>query len=85
MDDLYRAGGIYSVMHELNRRNLIDTNCMTVAEKTIGVLLPGHEVKNNDVIHHIDSPYSEQGGWPFFMGIWPLWAVLLKQLLFARE
>ena len=62
MDDLYRAGGIYSVMHELNRRNLIDTNCMTVAEKTIGELLPGHEVKNNDVIHHIDSPYSEQGG-----------------------
>lgn len=62
MDDLYHAGGIYSVMHELNCRKLLDTNCMTVAEKTIGELLPGHEVRNYDVIHHIDSPYSNQGG-----------------------
>lgn len=68
MDDLYFAGGIYSVMHELNRSGLIDTSCLTVAGKTIGELLPGHEVRNYDVIRHIDAPYSKQGGLAVLFG-----------------
>lgn len=68
MDDLYHAGGIYSVMHELNRKGFIHTDCMTVAGKTIGDLLPGHEVRNYDVIHHIDAPYSAQGGLAVLFG-----------------
>ena len=68
MDDLYFAGGIYSVMHELNRGGHINTECMTVAGKTVGELLPGHEVKNYDVIHHIDKPYSPQGGLAVLFG-----------------
>ncbi len=63
MDDLYRAGGIYSVMHELNKKDgMIDTGCMTVAGKTIGELLPGHDVRDYEVIRPIDNPYSPQGG-----------------------
>jgi len=68
MDALYHAGGIYSVMHELNRKGFIHTDCMTVAGKAIGDLLPGHEVRNYDVIHHIDAPYSAQGGLAVLFG-----------------
>ena len=68
MDDLYRAGGIYAVMHELNRRGFINTDCLTVAGKTVGHLLPGHFVKDFDVIHSVDKPYSEQGGLAVLFG-----------------
>lgn len=69
MDDLYRAGGIYAVMHELNKREgLLDTGCMTVAGKTIGELLPGHEVRDHEVIRPIDKPYSQQGGLAVLFG-----------------
>lgn len=62
MDDLYRAGGIYAVMNELNKANLIHTDCLTVSGKTVGEQLEGCSVKDYSVIHHIEEPYSKQGG-----------------------
>ena len=62
MDDLYRAGGIYAVMSELNKANLIHTDCLTVSGKTVGEQLEGCNVKDYSVIHHIEEPYSKQGG-----------------------
>ena len=62
MDDLYRAGGIYAVMSELDKANLIHTDCLTVSGKTVGEQLEGCSVKNYSVIHHIEEPYSKQGG-----------------------
>lgn len=62
MDDLYRAGGIYAVMSELDKANLIHTDCLTVSGKTVGEQLEGCSVKDYSVIHHIEEPYSKQGG-----------------------
>ena len=62
MDDLYRAGGIYAVMSELGKANLIHTDCLTVSGKTVGEQLEGCSVKDYSVIHHIEEPYSKQGG-----------------------
>ena len=62
MDDLYRAGGIYAVMSELSKANLIHTDCLTVSGKTVGEQLEGCSVKDYSVIHHIEEPYSKQGG-----------------------
>ena len=62
MDDLYRAGGIYAVMSELNKANLIHTDCLTVSGKTVGEQLEGYSVKDYSVIHHIEEPYSKHGG-----------------------
>ena len=62
MDDLYRAGGIYAVMIELNKANLIHTDCLTVSGKTVGEQLEGCSVKDYSVIHHIEEPYSKHGG-----------------------
>lgn len=68
MDDLYHAGGIYAVMHELDRKALLHTGCLTVAGKTLGELLPGHQVRDYSVIRHIDEPYSPQGGLAVLFG-----------------
>lgn len=68
MDDLYFAGGIYAVMHELNKAKLLDTSVITVAGKTLGEQLPGHDVRNHDVIRRIDAPYSQQGGLAVLFG-----------------
>ena len=69
MDDLYRAGGIYAVMNELNKKEgMLDTGCMTVGGKTLGELLPGHDVRDYTVIRHIDDPYSAQGGLAVLFG-----------------
>lgn len=68
MDDLYHAGGIYAVMNELSKKGFIDGSCMTVTGKTLGELIPAHPVRNYDVIHSIDTPYSQQGGLAVLFG-----------------
>lgn len=68
MDDLYHAGGIYAVMNELSKKGFIDGTCMTVTGKTLGELIPAYPVKNHNVIHSIDAPYSAQGGLAVLFG-----------------
>ncbi len=62
MEDLEEAGGVYAVMNELNKKDLLNTNCMTVTGKTIGENIQGCENKNPDVIRPVENPYSETGG-----------------------
>ncbi len=62
IEDLNEAGGVYAVMNELNKKNLLYTDCMTVTGKTVGENIAGCENKNPEVIRPIDNPYSETGG-----------------------
>lgn len=62
VEDLNEAGGVYAVMNELKKRDLICTDCMTVTGKTIGENISGCENLNPEVIRPIDDPYSETGG-----------------------
>ena len=62
MEDLNEAGGVYAVMNELNKKGLLNTNCMTVTGKTIGENISGSENLNPEVIRPIENPYSETGG-----------------------
>ena len=62
MEDLNEAGGVYAVMNELTKRNLLDTDCMTVTGKTIGESIAGCVNLNPDIIRPIENPYSETGG-----------------------
>ena len=39
MEDLNEAGGVYAVMNELNKKNLLYTECMTVTGKTVGSII----------------------------------------------
>lgn len=62
MEDLNEAGGVYAVMNELNKKGLLNTDCMTVTGKTIGENIAGCENLNPEVIRPIENPYSETGG-----------------------
>ena len=62
IEELNEAGGVYAVMNELNKKNLLHTDCMTVTGKTVKENIMGCENKNPQVIRPIDNPYSEVGG-----------------------
>lgn len=62
IEELNEAGGVYAVMNELNKKNLLNTEEMTVTGKTVGENIKGCINLNYDVIRPIENPYSETGG-----------------------
>jgi dihydroxy-acid dehydratase len=62
MEDLDRAGGVYAVMNELAKRDLLDLSVMTVTGATMSENLVGHSNRNPEVIRPLEHPYSEKGG-----------------------
>ena len=62
IEELDEAGGVYAVMNELSKKNLLNLDCMTVTGKTVGENIAGCINLNHDVIRPIDKPYSETGG-----------------------
>lgn len=62
MEDLNEAGGVYAVMNELTKKNLLHTELLTVTGKTVGENIEGCVNLNPEVIRPIDNPYSETGG-----------------------
>ncbi len=62
MEDLNEAGGVLAVMSELVKKNLINTDLITVTGKTIKENLEGVYNKNPEVIRPIENPYMQSGG-----------------------
>lgn len=68
IEDLYHAGGIQAVLREISKLNVLNTDCMTVTCKTLGDNFKDAKIKNYDVIHTVDNPYSETGGLAILYG-----------------
>ena len=62
MEDLNEAGGVYAVMNELSKKNLLNLDCMTVTGKTVGENIANCVNRNTEVIRPLDNPYSQTGG-----------------------
>ena len=62
MEDLNEAGGVYAVMNELNKLDLLHTDCMTVTGKTVGENIKDCVNLNPEVIRPVENPYSKTGG-----------------------
>ena len=62
MEELDEAGGVYAVMNELNKKQLLYTDCMTVTGKTVAENIEGCINLNHEVIRPIENPFSETGG-----------------------
>ena len=62
IEDLYQAGGVMAVMKELNKKNLIRKEAITVGGTTIGKQVEKAQNYNQSVIRPIDHPYSTTGG-----------------------
>lgn len=62
MEDLNEAGGVYAVMNELTKKNLLYTDIITVTGKTVAENIKGCINRNPEVIRPVENPYSETGG-----------------------
>lgn len=62
IEELDLAGGVYAVMNELDKKGLINKDCITVTGKTVGENIEGCINKNHNVIRPIENPYSQTGG-----------------------
>lgn len=62
IEDLDEAGGVYAVMNELSKKNLLNLDCITVTGKTVGENIEGCINLDYDVIRPVENPYSETGG-----------------------
>ena len=62
MEDLELAGGVYAVMKELEKKNLINNSLLTVTGKTIKENLANVKNYDNNIIRDIDNPYTKTGG-----------------------
>ena len=62
MEDLDDAGGVYAVMNELSKRELLNLDLITCTGLTVGENIKGCLNTNTEVIRPVDNPYSETGG-----------------------
>ena len=62
VEDLNEAGGVYAVMNEINKLNLLNTDLITCTGKTVAENIKGCEIKDTQVIRTITNPYSTTGG-----------------------
>ncbi len=62
MEDLDRAGGVYAVMKELTKKDLLNLDVMTVTGKTMRENLANVQNLNPEIIRPIENPFSQSGG-----------------------
>ncbi len=62
MEDLNEAGGVYAVMKELAKKNLLTLDIPTVTGKTMAENIEDAVNLNPEVIRPIDNPYMPNGG-----------------------
>ena len=62
MEDLEEAGGVYAVMNELTKKNLLKLDLITCTGKTVGENIEGSINRNHNIIKPIEEPYSTTGG-----------------------
>ncbi|MBQ6360870.1 MAG: dihydroxy-acid dehydratase [Lachnospiraceae bacterium] len=68
MEDLYQAGGVYAVMKELTKKNLLYTDLITATGKTVGENIAKAVNRDPEVIRPVENPYSETGGLAILTG-----------------
>jgi len=69
MQDIDKAGGVPAVMHEMNKRgdNILLDN-LTITGESVKERIADAEIKDTNIIHTIDNPYSEVGGLAILYG-----------------
>lgn len=85
MEDLNEAGGVYAVLAELNKKGLLNTDCMTCTGKTVGENIANCVNRDPETIRPIDNPYSETGGIAVLRGNLALDGCVVKRSAVAPE
>jgi dihydroxy-acid dehydratase len=69
MEDINKAGGVSAVMHEMSKRGddiLLDN--LTITGESLYQRIADKEIKDTNIIHTIDNPFSEVGGLAILYG-----------------
>ncbi len=85
MEDLDMAGGVYAVMKELTKKNLLDESVMTVSAKPLKDVLQTVQNTNPAVIRPIENPYSPNGGIAVLKGNLAVDGCVVKRSAVAPE
>ena len=85
MEDLERAGGVYAVMKELTKKDLLDTSLLTCTGKTVAENLAPVQNLDPTVIRPLENPYSQSGGIAVLKGNLAEDGCVVKQSAVAPE
>lgn len=85
MEQMNQAGGVYAVMHELDKIGMLHTDLLTCTGKTVGENIAGCEVKNTEVIRTVENPYSKTGGIAVLKGNLAPDGCVVKRSAVAKE
>lgn len=67
-EGFHRAGGVPSVMHELQKAGRLYEDCATVSGRTIGEIVSSSLTSNADVIHPFETPLKHRAGFIVLSG-----------------
>ena len=85
MEDLNEAGGVYAVLKELTKLNLLNTNVMTVTGKTLGENIENSTNLDKETIRPIDNPFTKTGGIAVLKGNLAPDGCVVKRSAVAKE
>jgi dihydroxy-acid dehydratase len=68
MVDVDNAGGISAILNELSKTYNLNLDCPTVSGCTLGELIADKSIKDQNIIHTLDNPYSQIGGLAVLFG-----------------
>ena len=85
IQELNEAGGIYAVMNELSKKDLLELDQITVTGKKVGENIANCKNTNPEVIRPIDNPYMQTGGIAILWGNIAKEGCAVKQSAVAPE
>lgn len=85
MEDLNEAGGVYAVLKELTRKNLLHTDVMTCTGKTLGENIASAFNKDETTIRTIENAFSQTGGIAVLRGNLAPDGCVVKRSAVAKE
>ena len=85
MEDLEQAGGVYAVMKELTKGNLLDLSVMTVTGKTMEENIANAVNRDTNLIRPFEDPFSADGGIAVLTGNLAPDGCVVKQSAVAPE
>ncbi|MBQ9538850.1 MAG: dihydroxy-acid dehydratase [Treponema sp.] len=83
--ELDDAGGVQAVLKELSKKNLINTDLITVTGKTIGENIKDAVNRNPEILRPIENPFSDNGGLAILFGNLAPDGTVVKRSACAKE
>ncbi len=68
MEDINTAGGVSAVIKEISKRGDVIADNLTITGESLLTRVVNSEIKDDQIIHTIDNPYSKVGGLAILFG-----------------